>query len=86
MKKKVLDTLPDWTYSTKDTKISKTFHFNDFAQALAFTNKVGQLAEQANHHPEITLGWGKVTIVLWTHTTKTLTEKDISLAKAIEKL
>ena len=62
------------------------FSFTDFVSALAFTNAVGELAEEHNHHPLITLTWGKVGIELWTHSKNDITEKDIALAKAIDKL
>lgn len=66
--------------------ITKTFTFPDFRQALAFTNKVGELAEQQGHHPDIFLTWGKVDIKTWTHKINGLTESDFILAAKIEKL
>ena len=64
--------------------ITKTFTFPDFRQALAFTNKVGELAEQQGHHPDIFLTWGKVDIKTWTHKINGLTESDFILAAKIE--
>ncbi len=66
--------------------ITKTFAFPDFRQALAFTNRVGELAEQQGHHPDIFLTWGKVDIKTWTHKINGLTESDFILAAKIEKL
>ena len=66
--------------------LEKTFTFPDFAAALAFTNQVGALAEEADHHPDIYLSWGKVRLTLWTHTANGLTEKDFALATRIEGL
>ncbi len=66
--------------------LEKEFHFNDFKEALAFTNKVGELAEQEGHHPDIQLSWGKVRIVLWTHKINGLTESDFILAAKIDQL
>jgi 4a-hydroxytetrahydrobiopterin dehydratase len=66
--------------------ISKTFDFPDFKSALEFVNKVGLLAEAANHHPDIQLGWGKVTISLTTHQDQKVTAKDHNLAKEIDAL
>lgn len=66
--------------------ISKEFTFPDFAQALAFVNKIGALAEQANHHPDIELGWGRVKITLTTHSAGKVTAKDHELAAAIDAL
>jgi len=66
--------------------LEKEFHFRDFKTALEFTDKVGKLAEQENHHPNIHLSWGKVRIVLWTHTIQGLSESDFILAAKIETL
>jgi 4a-hydroxytetrahydrobiopterin dehydratase len=61
--------------------IEKEYAFKDFAQALAFTNKVGALAEKENHHPDIALSWGKVKVILWTHSVGGLSDKDFLFAK-----
>ena len=66
--------------------IEKTFTFPDFRKALAFTNKVGELAEQQGHHPDIFLAWGKVGIKTWTHKIDGLTESDFILAAKFDKL
>ena len=60
--------------------LQKTYKFPDFLSALDYTNKAGQLAEDQNHHPEITLTWGVVTIRIWTHKIDGLTESDFILA------
>ncbi len=67
-------------------KISKEFTFEDFNSALAFVNKVGALAEKANHHPDIELSWGKVIVTLSTHSANKVTQKDRQLAEEIDKL
>ena len=64
----------------------RTFTFPDFKQALAFVNKVGDLAEQQGHHPDILLGWGKAEITTWTHKIDGLTESDFILAAKIDSL
>ena len=64
----------------------REFSFPDFKTALAFVNKVGALAEAANHHPDISLTWGKVTIRLTTHDDGGVTEKDRQLAKEIDDI
>lgn len=69
-----------------NNKISKEFSFDDFISALLFVNKVGALAEKANHHPDIALSWGKVIITLSTHSKNKVTEKDLQLAKEIDAL
>jgi 4a-hydroxytetrahydrobiopterin dehydratase len=66
--------------------LEKHFSFDDFQQALDFTNKVGQLAEQQGHHPDIYLTWGKVDIKIWTHKIDGLTESDFILAAKIDEL
>ncbi len=67
-------------------KIKHVFKFKDFKQAMAFVNKVADVAEEENHHPDITIYYNKVEIVLWTHFIKGLHENDFILAAKIEKL
>lgn len=69
-----------------DNQLVKTFKFADFKSALEFVNKVGQLAEEAQHHPDIELSWGKVVIHLTTHSEGGVTDKDTVLAKEIDNL
>ena len=69
-----------------DHHLDKTFRFPDFVSALRFTNRVGDLAEEQNHHPEIHLGWGRVRIEIWTHKIDGLTESDFVLAARIDVL
>jgi len=66
--------------------IMRTYKFPDFKTALAFVNKVGALAEEQGHHPDILLAWGKVEITLWTHAVNGLTESDFILAAKIDRL
>ena len=70
----------------KDHHLEKEFKFPDFKEALAFTNRVGAIAEEQGHHPDILLGWGKVRITTWTHKIDGLTESDFVLAAKIEQL
>jgi 4a-hydroxytetrahydrobiopterin dehydratase len=65
--------------------LEKIFTFKDFREALDFTIKVGELAENVGHHPDIYLSWGKVKITIWTHKIDGLTESDFILAAKIEK-
>ena len=60
--------------------LEKEFKFKNFADALDFVNKVGQLAEQENHHPDIYLAWGRVRLTIWTHKIKGLHQNDFILA------
>jgi 4a-hydroxytetrahydrobiopterin dehydratase len=64
--------------------LEKEFKFANFREALAFTNKVGELAERVNHHPDIYLAWGKVKLTLWTHKIDGLTESDFIFAAKVE--
>ena len=78
-----LRNLPGWSF-VEHRFLEKEFRLLDFKSALDFVNEIGALAEQANHHPDIFLSWGKVSIRLSTHTPKGITEKDILFANAIE--
>jgi 4a-hydroxytetrahydrobiopterin dehydratase len=60
--------------------LEKTYIFKDFREALDFTISIGELAEEQNHHPEITLSWGKVVLRIWTHKINGLTESDFVFA------
>ena len=66
--------------------IVKHFQFPDFITALQFVDRVGALAEEQGHHPDIFLAWGRVEITLWTHAVKGLTESDFILAAKIDQL
>ena len=60
--------------------LEKEYSFKNFKEALEFTNRVGAIAEQEQHHPDIFLGWGKVKLDLWTHKVGGLSENDFILA------
>lgn len=66
--------------------LEKEWAFPDFAGALAFTNRVGGLAEEEGHHPDIHLAWGKVRVTIWTHKVDGLTRSDFVLAAKIDRL
>ena len=66
--------------------LQRTYKFKDFREALAFVNRVGELAEEQGHHPDICFGWGKAEISIWTHKIDGLTESDFVLAAKIDKL
>ena len=65
--------------------VEKEFKFPDFRTALSFVNKVGEIAEEQGHHPDIYLAWGKAGIKIWTHKINGLTESDFILAAKIDK-
>jgi 4a-hydroxytetrahydrobiopterin dehydratase len=66
--------------------LERTFRLPDFRSALALTNRVGELAEAENHHPDVCLTWGKVTVQIWTHKIDGLTESDFVFAARTDTL
>jgi len=70
--------LPEWTRDSG--RISRTYSFVDFAQAMAFVNQVAETAEEVDHHPDIDIRYGKVTLALTTHDSGGLTLSDMDLA------
>jgi len=68
-----------WTV-VDEHHLVKEYRFPDFADALAFTNRVGALAEEQGHHPDIHLAWGRVVVEIWTHKIDGLTERDFIFA------
>ena len=64
----------------------KTYGFENFRASLEFVNRIGELAEQQGHHPDICFGWGKAEVKIWTHKIDGLTESDFVLAAKIDKL
>jgi 4a-hydroxytetrahydrobiopterin dehydratase len=76
---------PRWQL-TKDHRLEAEFTFPDFVTAMAFTQAVGALAEDHDHHPDITLSWGRVGIRLWTHTVGGVSPNDFILAAHIDAL
>jgi 4a-hydroxytetrahydrobiopterin dehydratase len=77
--------VPQWRV-VNGHHITREFKFPDFKQALAFVNKVGNIAEEQGHHPDIFLTWGKAEVTTWTHKIDGLTESDFILAAKIDKL
>ena len=75
----------DWKV-INEHHLEKEYRFKDFREAMDFTNKVGQIAEEQGHHPEICLTWGKVKISLHTHAVDGLTENDFILAAKADEL
>jgi 4a-hydroxytetrahydrobiopterin dehydratase len=75
----------DWKV-VDEHHLTKTYRFPDFRQALEHTNRLGDLAEEVGHHPEITLGWGKVEVELYTHKIDGLAEADFVWAAKADRL
>jgi 4a-hydroxytetrahydrobiopterin dehydratase len=81
-----LKNLNDWKLAPeKPNKIFREFKFKNFSEALAFVNKIGEIAEEMNHHPEIILKWAYVKVTYWTHDLNDLGELDFEAAKRINK-
>jgi 4a-hydroxytetrahydrobiopterin dehydratase len=66
--------------------LTKRYTFKDFRQALAFVNRVGEVAEAENHHPDLHLAWGRVDVDIWTHKIDGLTESDFVLAARLDRI
>ncbi|MBD3649506.1 MAG: 4a-hydroxytetrahydrobiopterin dehydratase [Pseudomonadales bacterium] len=81
--RELADQLPDWSVTEADgiPQLVAEFSFKDFAEALAFTNAIGELAEKYNHHPAITTEYGRVTVRWWTHTAGGIANNDFVLAR-----
>ena len=81
---KRLTALPGW--ELKGKTIEKKFRFGDFQSAMAFVNRVADLAEVEDHHPDILIHYRDITLVLWTHVAGGVTERDLKLAADIARL
>lgn len=79
-----LQTLPGWEHEGK--KLVKTFTHNSFLEAIAFVNRVAVVAEQYNHHPDFDINFKRVMLSLWTHKKDAITQADVTVAEAIEKI
>lgn len=82
--KEFLNELNDWD-AIEEHHLRKHFKFKDFREALAFVNRVGELAEAQGHHPDISFGWGYAEVRIWTHKIDGLTESDFILAAKIDE-
>lgn len=83
---RLLPTLPGWTVDAERDGIRRTFTFADFVEAFSFMTGVALLAEKADHHPEWSNVWNRVEILLTTHDADGLSQRDIDLARAIDRL
>ena len=82
----MLDQVPGWELADSGKRITRCYKRKDFAEALAFVNRIGAVAEEEGHHPDITFGWGYVTVELFTHKIGGLHENDFILAAKINGL
>ena len=78
----------DWKKELKGgvQVLTRTFEFDDFSQAMVFAARVFEAADGADHHPEITVSWGRVRVDWWSHDSKGVTSRDISLAETTNRL
>ncbi len=81
----LLKQLEGWEV-VEEHHLKKIYKFPNFVTALAFVNRVGELAETIGHHPDISLAWGRVGIEIWTHKINGLSESDFVLAAKIDRL
>jgi 4a-hydroxytetrahydrobiopterin dehydratase len=82
---KLVSQLQGWEV-VREHHLRKFYEFNDFREALDFVNRVGEVAEEQGHHPDISFGWGRAEITIWTHKIDGLTESDFILAAKIDRL
>jgi|TARA_B100001146_G_scaffold206824_1_gene201773 4a-hydroxytetrahydrobiopterin dehydratase len=80
--------IPDWNMIDESgvPKLDRDFKFNNFEDALSFTNGIGAIAESEGHHPRITTEWGKVGITWWTHKIRNLHQNDFIMAAKTDEL
>ncbi|MFQ6675013.1 MAG: 4a-hydroxytetrahydrobiopterin dehydratase [Fidelibacterota bacterium] len=83
-----LPQVPGWQVVERDEiqRLERVFSFRDFAQALAFTNRVGEIAEEEGHHPALLTEWGRVTVTWWTHKIRGLHRNDFIMAAKTDRL
>ncbi|MBI4299184.1 MAG: 4a-hydroxytetrahydrobiopterin dehydratase [Chloroflexi bacterium] len=80
--------IADWTLIVEEEipKLERRFRFKNFVLALAFTNKIGDLAESEGHHPRIVTEWGRVAVTWWTHKIKNLHRNDFIMAAKTDQI
>jgi len=84
----LLAQIPGWSIVTKNAinRLERVYTFNNFVDALAFTNRVGALAEAQGHHPDLLTEWGRVTVTWWSHKIKGLHNNDFIVAAKTDQL
>ncbi|MBL3588852.1 MAG: 4a-hydroxytetrahydrobiopterin dehydratase [gamma proteobacterium endosymbiont of Lamellibrachia anaximandri] len=80
--------IPDWNIEVREgiMQLEKSFSFNNFVDAVAFTNRVGELAESEGHHPTLLTEWGKVTVTWWSHKIKGLHRNDFIMSARTDQI
>lgn len=82
----MLGELKGWTVEESDKHLRKAIKTKDFMESLQLANKIGEVAEQQGHHPDLLVRWGELNIELWTHKIDGLSEADFILAAKIDRL
>jgi 4a-hydroxytetrahydrobiopterin dehydratase len=85
--RELLPLVPEWSVRDRDgvPRLERLFTFPDFASALSFTNRVGELAEEEGHHPALLTEWGRVTVSWWTHKIRGLHRNDFVMAAKTDR-
>ncbi len=83
---RLLAELSDGWEVVEEHHLEREYTFENFIEALAYTNRVGEMAEAQNHHPDLFLAWGKVGVTIWTHKIDGLTESDFVFAAKCDRL
>lgn len=81
-----LESLPGWTARDMGTRLHRQYRFHDFAEAMLFVNALAGVAEEEQHHPDFTVHWNTVDVVLWTHTVGGLSDNDFIVAAKLDRL
>ena len=86
--KMLMPNIPDWSVIVVDgvMQLSREYEFKNFEQAMAFSNRVGEIAEAEDHHPAILTEWGKVTVTWWSHKIKGLHRNDLIMAARTDEV
>jgi len=86
--RELMPQIPDWAATVVDgvMQLTREYKFADFVQAMAFANRVGEIAEETGHHPAILVEWGRVTVNWWTHKIRGLHRNDLIMAARTDEL
>ncbi|MFZ1865877.1 MAG: 4a-hydroxytetrahydrobiopterin dehydratase [Polyangiales bacterium] len=81
----LLQELEEGWHLNGDGHLERTYSFSSFVDAMAFANRVGDIAEEQNHHPDLYVAWGRCTVEIWTHKIEGLTESDFYFAAKADR-
>lgn len=84
--RELLRSTPEWSLEDAGTRLRRRLEFKDFLEAMEFVNRVADVAEREGHHPDISIHWNKVDLLLWTHKIGGLHENDFILASKVDRL